>query len=235
MQAELKAWAALWQCPHEYIWRETYCIVEDPEETSVSFKYGWLNMACRLSPMKQRWLWDLQNPANGVKLQQLWSTSLSSKTVEKVTAFFFFFELSSFIDYATTSADNIFCVCIRSSPLSLLCLELVPFFLETWRTLNRKSNFSVKIHEYSLLSQNSTSGLILFSVVSFQLKSRLILKTDCIRASILAGRTIVYRGRWDANEFWITKHINNTLNRWAPTSTSCGGSGVRKRLVVGED
>lgn len=61
------------------------------------------------------------------------------------------------------------------------------------------------------------------------------LKTDCIRASILAGRTIVYRGGWDGNEFWITDHINNTLNRWAPTSTSCGGSGVRKRLVVGED
>lgn len=61
------------------------------------------------------------------------------------------------------------------------------------------------------------------------------LNTDCIRVSILAVRTIVYRGRWDGNEFWITNHINNTLNRWAPTSTSCGGSGVWKRLVVGED
>ena len=67
---------------------------------------------------------------------------------------------------------------------------------------------------------------LLFSIV------KLNLKTDCIRPSKLAGRTIMHRERWDGNEFWITKHVNNTLNRWTPTSTSCAGSGARRRLVV---
>lgn len=55
-----------------------------------------------------------------------------------------------------------------------------------------------------------------------------ISETDWVWDSTLVKRTIVYKGRMLVMSSGSAHSTHNTLNRWAPRSSSCGGSGVRK-------